>query len=242
MDHHWREIKDMEESDNDIRMFFKRWPRFYYFIANVFGPVMFTGLGAKKFLNKYPSADKKLNLGSGPTHLADDVINVDAHPYKGVDVLADIKNLPFENDSVSRIVLDNVIEHVRSPQKVLEEIKRTLSIGGLAYICMPFIYPFHASPEDHFRWTKMGFIGILKDFDFEIVEVGVRAGPISALTTLMCYLVALLFSFGNRRLYLLIMNLCILIFFPIKLLDLIFARLPNASDLAAEMYYVVRKK
>jgi hypothetical protein len=36
---------------------------------------------------------------------------------------------------------------------------------------------------------------------FEIIYLGVRAGPFSALTVYACYFFATLFSFGSLRLY-----------------------------------------
>jgi len=47
----------MKESETiaafDIRSFFKRWPRFYFFVATMFGPMMFCGLSARGFLKRY---------------------------------------------------------------------------------------------------------------------------------------------------------------------------------------------
>lgn len=223
-----------------LRNFFKRWPRFYYFVGTVFGPMWFSGLSTARFLKKFPSVGTKLNLGSGPRVLSADVTNVDVFPYQGVKIVADVSNLPMPDNSVSQIICDNVIEHVKDPGQVIKEIGRVLEKGGSAYFTVPFLYPFHSSPDDFHRWTRSGFLEMLKDF--EIVEVGVRAGAFSAITVYLCYLFALLFSFGNKELYWLLVNLSMFIFFPIKCLDFIFGRLPQTSNLAAEMYYVVKKK
>lgn len=231
----------MSKSSNEkLRNFFKQWPRFYYFIVYVFGPVLFIGLSPKKFLNRFPSIGTKLNLGSGPRVLSSDITNVDIYPYRGVKIIADIFSLPVSDGSISRIICDNVIEHVESPDKVIKEITRVLEVEGLAYLTAPFLYPVHSSPDDFNRWTRSGFLKMLKDF--EIVEVGVRSGAFSTLTVYLCYLFALLFSLGNQKLYWLLVNLSMFIFFPVKYLDFIFGRLPQTSDLAAEMYYVVKKK
>lgn len=230
-----------EKEAIQLRNFFKRWPKFYYFIANVFGPMMFRGLSAKKFINVYPPAGGiSLNLGSGPRLITPEITNLDVYPYSGVEIVADIARLPLEDCSVSRVICDNVIEHVEEPHKVIDEIYRVLEKGGLGYITMLFLYPFHSSPDDFNRWSDPGFRKILKNF--EIVESGVRAGAFSTLTVYLCYLFALLFSFGNRKLYWLLVNASIFIFFPIRYLDLLFGRLPHVSDMAAHMYYVVRKK
>ena len=83
------------------------------------------------------------------------------HPHKGVDVVADATDMPFEDGSVSGIVCETVLEHVKDPPGVLREMERVLEVGGLAYITTPFLYPFHSSPSDYHRWTKEGLEIIL---------------------------------------------------------------------------------
>lgn len=225
----------------DIRQFFKRWPKFYYFVMVVFGPVLFIGLSTEKFLKKYSRAGKTLNLGSGPHKLNDDsVLNVDLFAYEKVDIVADITNIPFEDGSVARIVSNSVLEHVKDPHAVVSEMYRLLETGGMVYITVPFVYPFHSSPSDYHRWTDQGLKLLFKDF--EIVEVGVRSGPFSALDTFLCHLMGELLSFGSPTLNSIITNVSIFIFFPIKLLDSIFLFFPASTSVASVLYCVVKKK
>ncbi len=225
----------------DIREMLKKHPKFYYFIADVFGPMMWTGYGPKKFLKKYCS-DKNniLNFGSGPRILGKGVINIDSQKYKDIDLLADIQNIPMAGNTANGIICDTVIEHVKEPAKVIKEMHRLLKSGSYAYITAPFLYPFHSSPDDFTRWTKAGFEKELSDFT--IIKSGVRAGAFSALNVYACYLFALIFSFNSKKLFWFLVNLSIFIFFPIKLFDLIFARLPMSENMASIMYYIVQKK
>jgi SAM-dependent methyltransferase len=230
----------MKTLSDDLRSYFKRWPRFYFFVMIVFGPILFTGLSPKVFLRRYPSTGKVLNVGSGPRRIAAGVINIDLHPYAGVDILADASSIPLSDGSVGRIISDNVLEHVENPTAVVAEMYRLLESGGMAYIAIPFIYPFHSSPNDYQRWTKPGLAELFKRF--EIVDTGVRAGPFSALVAYMCHLCGFLFSFGSARLDSLITNLAMFVFFPIKFLDTVFSRWPRAENMAAVLYCVIRKK
>jgi SAM-dependent methyltransferase len=223
----------------DVREYFKRWPRFYYFVAVVFGPVLDTGLTTRGFLRKYFSKGTILNLGSGPRIIASEVVNVDIHPYAGVSVVADICAVPLADGSAARIVSDNVLEHVRNPQDAVREMHRLLESGGYAYISTPFLYAFHSSPSDFQRWTVEGYRALFKEF--EIVELGTRAGPFSALCTWACHTVGFLFSFGSPTLNSLFTNLSMFVLFPLKLPDIIFGRLPNSHMVAAVLYCVVRK-
>ena len=233
----------MTKSNNTpdvLRNFFKRWPAFYYFIALVFGPLMFGGLSAKKFLHKYPRAGKTLNIGSGPQRLGSDIINVDIHPYAGVDIVADGMSVPLPDGSVSRIVSNTVLEHVANPKAAIDEMHRLLPVGGFVYICVPFLYQFHTSPNDFQRWTHEGLRELMKDFT--IVEIGVRAGPFSALTVTLCYICATIFSFGSKKLYWILVNVFMVVFFPIKFLDILFNHWPNAINMSAIIYCVAKKR
>lgn len=225
---------------SDAREFFKRWPKVYFFIATVFGPMMFCGLSSKKFLKKYPTSKKIVNLGSGPRFIRHDVENIDMQPYPGVKIVADICKTPLKDESVSRIICDNVLEHVKEPELAVKEMWRILEKDGLAYIALPFLYPFHSSPSDYRRYTTEGLKQLFKDF--EIVELGVRAGPFSALTVYFCHLFGLIFSFGSMWLNSLLTNLVMFLLFPIKLLDIVFNYWPNAHTMASVVYCVVRKK
>lgn len=230
----------MRNQQGTLRDFFKQWPAFYYLVALVFGPLFFCGLSGKAFLKKYPRVGTSLNLGSGPRRLGACVKSVDIQAFQNVDVVASMDSLPFENASVARIVCDNVIEHIRVPAVAVNEIHRILETGGVAYISTPFLYPLHGSPGDFTRWTEQGLRGLFEEFEF--VELGMRAGPFSALTAYLCYLFATIFSFGSNRLYELLVNLSMFLFVPIKLLDIVFNYWPQSIRMAAALYCVVRKR
>jgi SAM-dependent methyltransferase len=227
-------------TQDSIRNFFKRWPAFYYFVATVFGPMMFTGVSAQLFLRRFPKEGLTLNLGSGPRRLGADIKNIDILPFPGVDVVSSLESLPFTEGNISRIVCDNVLEHVEDPYKAVAEIHRVLQPNGLLYVALPFLYPFHNSPNDFRRWTDEGIKRMLQQF--EIVRLGVRAGPFSALTVYACYFFATLFSFGSLRLYDLLVNFSMLLFFPLKTLDIIFARFPYSIRMASVLYCVAQKR
>jgi SAM-dependent methyltransferase len=224
----------------DIRTFFKRWPRLYYFIGTVFGPMFFTGMSAKSFLARFPTSGKVLNIGSGPRIIAPGITNIDMTPYAGVEIPADATAIPLPEGSAARVISDNVFEHLRNPERAVAEIHRLLEVGGVAYIATPFLYPFHSSPSDYQRWTKTGLETLFADF--EIVESGVRAGPFSALCAYACHLTGVIFSFGSPFLNSLFTNLSMFVLFPIKLPDLIFNHWPGAEEMAAVLYIVIRKK
>jgi len=64
--------------------------------------------------------DLRLNLGCGHV-VHPGYINVDARPLDDVDVVADVRDLPFEPESVSEIYSAHLLEHFP-----VEELKRTV--------------------------------------------------------------------------------------------------------------------
>lgn len=224
-----------------LRNYFKKWSHVYYFIVYFFGPWLFTGLRAKQFLKNYTKQGMVIvDLGSGPHILREDVINVDIVPYSSVHIVADVGRLPFSDGSVDAIICEELLEHSTDPYAVFSEIERVLKPSGVAYFAVPFMYPYHSAPVDYTRWTDQGFTSLLHRYT--LLDSGVLAGPFSALTSMICYIFALILSFNSEKLFWLMMNISIFIFFPIKLLDVVFARYAVSKNIAAALYYVAQKK
>ncbi len=236
----------MEKSDDTatdtIREYFKQWPRFYRTMIYVFGPVLLYGMGPKQFLKKYfPQEHTKeiISFGSGPIRLRLDVKNYDITSYGEVDVVADLTALPNADASIDGFICDNVLEHVEDPNKAVAELYRVMKSGGVGYVSTPFLYPFHASPYDYQRWTAMGLQRLFRQFDS--VEVKTRSGLFSTLNVWLCYVLPSFFSFGSDRLYWVLVNLSLFIFFPVKLLDVVAQYLPFSTHTAAVFYCIVKK-
>jgi SAM-dependent methyltransferase len=98
--------------------------------------------------------------------------------------VADAARLPFREAQFERIECDAVLEHVRDPVAVRDEIFRTLAPGGYVHVGVPFNHPYHGYPLDFQRWTRLGLETFMSRF--EIVDTGIRTGPAATwlLTTL----------------------------------------------------------
>lgn len=89
----------------------------------------------------------KLNLGCGNKKKVG-FIGVDKFPCDAVDVIADLADsLPFEDDSVEEIHMDNVIEHILDIPAMLSEVSRISRKGALVTIYTPH-FASHASWRD----------------------------------------------------------------------------------------------
>lgn len=222
------------------RELLKRWPRLYETIVWIFGPAYLGGLSPRAFIRKYSLEGTRINLGSGPKTIDKTFKNIDLFQYSSVDLVADVTKVPLESGSVSMIVCDNVLEHVLDPDRASLEMHRLLKNGGFAYISTPFLYPFHSSPSDYRRWTTEGLRALFRDF--EVIEVGVRSGGFSTLNAFLVSFFASLLCFGSSRIYHLLSDVLIFVFFPIKYLDVLANHLPYAEHTASVLYCVVRKK
>lgn len=96
---------------------------------------------ATKIINK-AKVDKirKLNIGSGRDIRAD-YINVDHRQIDGVDVVADVRSLPFEKDSLDEIYASHVIEHFteKDAKDILAYWFTLLAKDGVIRIVVPNI-------------------------------------------------------------------------------------------------------
>lgn len=228
-----------ETTANRLKNAMKRWPRLYSLYVDICGPFLWSGRHPRH-LRTYKIKEPIINVGAGPRRLDDGIVNVDILPFKEVDVVADMRALPFYDGSVGGLIYDQVLEHSFDPSVVVAEASRVLVSGGYLYIGVPWIYPFHASPHDYYRWTMSGLENLLSDF--EVVEKGVRAGPCSAVVVQLSYVLALITSFGSERLYWLMVYGWMLLLSPLKLGDVVAARLPRADHAAAALFVIARKK
>jgi len=90
---------------------------------------------------------KVLDIGCGACKSAG-AVGLDHHPDSDADVLADFEqgHFPFADSSFDRVVCSHVIEHVRSPVRLIEECWRVLKPGGTLLVKTPH----------YTHWTSWG--------------------------------------------------------------------------------------
>lgn len=217
--------RDKTDWLNKIKDRIKENPIFYFCLTIIFSPAL--SLGLKKWqqiLAKIPNKDIVLNLGSGPYKIDERSQGVDIFPYKNVEIVADMQNLPIKSNSVGGVVSIATLEHLQEPKRAVVEMHRVLKRGGTAFCVVPFIYGFHSSPCDFFRWTEKGVSALFSGF--KSCKIGVLNGPSSALISILPEFLAILFSFNIQILYKLLWFIFTLTVFPIKFLDLILNHFP----------------
>ena len=80
----------------------------------------------------------RLNIGCGPDQ-PEGWVNLDSNPDEEPDIVADVRHLPFDDDSVDEIYASHILEHIDCREPVLEEWCRVLRPGGLITIAVPDI-------------------------------------------------------------------------------------------------------
>ena len=225
------------DSFDQLKLVFKKFPSFYYFLIHVVSPVCSDRRPLKRFLESAEGV--VLNIGSGNSPRQGGVVNVDMMDYENVDIVCDIHHLPFKDNSIDAVMSVAVLEHVREPAVVLKELHRVLKPGGRVFSVIPFMQPFHASPHDYQRYTLPGIEFLHRDF--QKVESGVFSGPVSGALWAVQEALASVFSFGSDKLRNLLTIGVMLLTWPVKFLDLLAMRFPTAKNVASNFYFHGKK-
>ena len=174
-----------------------------------------------------------LILGSGVTRYPN-AIHLDLDDFPGVDVVADAHSLPFRDGCMDGVVCEVVLEHAAQPLRILCETQRVLKPGGRFFFVVPFVFPYHGHPADYRRWSKQG---LEQDFSaFSNLEIGIMGGPCSSMVNLWSEWAYTLSGLRFPKGYTLIKGGATALLFPIKFLDALVNRFPEAHRLASTLY------
>ncbi|MBU0546098.1 class I SAM-dependent methyltransferase [Patescibacteria group bacterium] len=92
---------------------------------------------------------------------------LDPVPDYNPDIVGDIHNLPFANESQESLVCIAVLEHVKDPIRAGAEIFRVTKKGGAVFVYVPFLYYYHADKGyygDYWRFSPEAIRHVFKDF------------------------------------------------------------------------------
>lgn len=83
---------------------------------------------------------------------------MDCLPLQEVDIVHDLNMFPypFKNDEVDELWMDNVLEHLSCPVRVMEEIFRICSDGAIVHISVPYFRSAYAFIDP----THLNYFGI----------------------------------------------------------------------------------
>lgn len=233
------EMESIEDPLDRLKNRAKKFTRTYRLMINLVSPVYPTRDLIKFLKSQKLESSSTINLGSGSSNIDDRIVNFDIFEYESVDVICSIEALPLADNSVDTILNIAVLEHVPNPNKVVAEFNRVLRPGGKAFCFIPFIQGFHASPWDYQRYTSSGIRELFKEFD--VIDVK-PIGPTSGLLWIFQEWLAIVFSFGIKRLHLFLWLFLLVTTWPIKYLDFFFKTNQLSENIASGFVVIVRKR
>ena len=183
-----------------------------------------------------------LNIGSGDTFFSENIKNVDITPGANTHYTASIESLPFEDNTVDLIITQEVLEHVENPIIAAGEIARVLKPGGKAYIQVPFIIGYHPCPSDYWRFTHEGIEQLARQGRLAVIARGYSVGPATGFYRIAVEFAAVLASTLYAKLYLPTKAVLCIALYPLKLLDPLLKKSPQAHRIPGGVYVICQKK
>lgn len=85
-------------------------------------------------------------------------------------------SLPLQDSTVDTVLSTQVLEHVPSPERYLQEAFRVLRSGGVLILTCPASYMLHEEPHDYSRFTLYGLQELLRACRLHAVRVDTGGG------------------------------------------------------------------
>ena len=135
---------------------------------------------------------KVLDVGAGKSPYrpffknAKEYIRLEHCDYPGIDITADItKRIPLKDGEIDSIVCFQVLEHIKEPQKAIDEMYRVLKKGGCCLLTTHMAAPLHGEPYDFYRFTKYGLADLFKKFKH--IEIRPNGGSVLSIFQLIIW-------------------------------------------------------
>lgn len=131
------------------------------FMPEVDGPIV--EIGSKDYGNTSTFRDHYCN---------NEYVGVDMEEGENVDVIIDltkgIGDLPEKHFSLG--ICCSVFEHVKNPWIMAKNLGSVIKPGGVLYISVPWVWPYHPYPDDYFRFSWRGIIELFPEFNWENIN------------------------------------------------------------------------
>lgn len=152
--------------------------RFEYYIVKKYTDMFCEG--EKNILHFAPEEglSDQIKLIHGKNYITADIVP------EGVDVIADITNLQFKDESFNYIICNHVLEHISDEKAALNEMRRCLKTNGKAVVTVPICWeqktfedPDIVTPEarieyygqeDHVRLYGNDIISRFEQYGFKV--------------------------------------------------------------------------
>ncbi|WP_165614127.1 class I SAM-dependent methyltransferase [Mycolicibacterium holsaticum] len=109
-------------------------------------------------------------------------------PHVSVNLNEPLKS--FNTNTFDVVILSDVLEHIREPQRLMCEISRILKPGGYLLLNVPFAYRIHEAPHDYYRYTRFALERFVQQSEMEVVKLVPLGGWIEVMADQWCKLLA----------------------------------------------------
>ena len=125
------------------------------FVPSISGPVL--EIGSKDYGSTSTFRD---------VYLDSEYIGVDMEPGKNVDLVVDLTSGVggLRKNYFGLGICCSVLEHVRKPWVFAENLASLVRDGGSLYLSVPWVWRYHAYPDDYFRFSWRGIIELFPEF------------------------------------------------------------------------------
>ena len=118
-------------------------------------------------LRKHSNINEKiewigLDIGNSPEVKNRKVMNEKFITFNGI-------NIPFPDDCFDLIYCKQVLEHVKYPKDLLNEVRRVLKPGGYFVGSTSHLEPYHSL--SYWNYTPYGFSVLIKDTNLKLLEI-----------------------------------------------------------------------
>lgn len=132
----------------------------------------------KEFLKtiKIPDGKSVVDWGRGTKPITKYIsgnykyLGIDKLDHVGADMVVNISSQVWLKELYDIAFCMEVLEHVESPEVLIQNIKSNLKPTGKLYMSVPFMYPVH-SPEDYWRFTDIGLKLLLERNGFIVKQI-----------------------------------------------------------------------
>ena len=88
----------------------------------------------------------------------------------------DLEKIPRPDNTYNVIICNQVLEHVKKPEKVVCEFFRILKPGGRLFLTTPQCSGIHMPPHNYFNFTSFGLKYLFEQAGFQIVFIEALGG------------------------------------------------------------------
>ena len=130
-------------------------------------------LSLESFLRQHASSELTLEVGAEDSSCRKwfpNLISINVSADWLIDAQANACQLPFRDGAFGVVICTEVLEHTRTPDVLLNELRRVLQPGGKLLLSVPFAFPIHYAPTDYYRFTRFGLTHLLEQWEIESLQ------------------------------------------------------------------------